>query len=76
MIEPTRITDNFLIDHMYVSEKCNVTTDVGISDHGLTYAVRKLKGAKRKTHVTVSFRSYKNFVPSEYLKDLNHVVGD
>ena len=56
-----------MIDHIFTNTPdkivCSgVSHDVGISDHSLIYAFRKLStGLHNKGHSTVNYRKFKNF---------------
>ncbi len=50
---------------------CSGVSHIGISDHSLVYAFRKLStGLSRKGHSTVSYRNFKNFNSSSFRNDI------
>ena len=75
--EPTRITESSstIIDLIFTNVPDNVVSSgishVGISDHSLVYAFRKLfTGTSNKGHTTVSYRNFKNFDPARLRADM------
>ena len=75
---PTRIT-NFsetLIDHIYCNTLCNILSiDVpilGLSDHFPIFITRKINSfsVHKKSHFSISYRSFKNFNETEFISDL------
>ena len=75
ILRPTRVTQRStsLIDVILSTiPECHQHTDVfklSLSDHYLIYTNVNIK-VDRKDHKTVRYRSYKNFVPDDYIKDL------
>ena len=76
---PTRVTlrTQTLIDHIYVSNMKHVIEHsvpvYGLSDHYPVCLTWSKKGIKipRCVHKNVSYRSYKNFNPEDFLSDLS-----
>ncbi len=75
--EPTRITESSstLLDVIFTNMPdkivCSGVSHIGISDHSLVYAFRKLStGLSRKGHSTVSYRNFKNFNSSSFRNDI------
>ena len=76
--QPTRITqltssiiDLFLTNHPWNFSDSGVT-DIGISDHCLVYAIRKICIPKSNPK-TVTSRCFKNFIPDSFRTDLSMV---
>jgi hypothetical protein len=75
--KPTRVTDksSTCIDHMYTNrEEMVYQTDVvplGLSDHSLTYIIRKGKKNKVKSSF-IKARTYRNFNEVSFNNDLAH----
>ena len=79
-----QVTDNSktLIDHIYCNTPINIiSVDVpilGLSDHFPIFATRKfnsLSGVK-KSHFTISHRSFKNFNKQEFCSDVKSIPWD
>ncbi len=74
--EPTKVTNKSttLIDHILTttSDKVRCTKDpkIGISDHSPTVVVYKDNFGRKGTHITIKYRSEKNFDKDNYLLDL------
>ena len=62
--EPTCVTKDTrtLIDHIYVSNDCNFSTagviPLGISDHHLTFVIRKKNKSGPNKDTTIKYRDY------------------
>lgn len=76
--EPTRVTEfsSTLIDHIFTNTPdkvvCSGVSHVGISDHSLIYAFRKLSvGTSGKGHFTINYRKFKNFDPIRFRNDIS-----
>ena len=76
--EPTRITEktSTTIDLIFVNEPdkiaCSGVSHVGISDHSLIYAFRKLSAGKHsKGHTTISYRNFKHFDADSFRNDFS-----
>ena len=74
--EPTRITEtsSTMIDLIFTNTPdkivCSGVSHVGISDHSLIYAFRKLStGLHNKGHSTVNYRKFKNFNSESFRND-------
>ena len=77
IMEPTRVTINSstLIDLIMTNSSCVSKSGIihlGISDHSLTYVIRKFNRPKGKPK-TIKVRSYKNFQTEHFLKDLRNL---
>ena len=75
--EPTRITESTstMIDLIFTNTTDNVAcsgvSHVGISDHSLIYAFRKLSAGRSNVgHKTVTYRNFKNFDSSSCRADV------
>jgi hypothetical protein len=75
--EPTRVTESSstIIDHIFTNAPDKVVfsgvSHVGISDHSLIYAFRKLlTGIYNKGHSTVTYRKFKNFDLDSFRTDI------
>ena len=75
--EPTRITEtsSTMIDHIFTNTPdkiiCSGVSHVGISDHSLIYAFRKVStGLHNKGHSTVNYRKFKNFNLENFRSDI------
>ena len=75
--EPTRITEtsSTMIDHIFTNTPdkiiCSGVSHVGISDHSLIYAFRKVStGLHNKGHSTVNYRKFKNFNLENFRSDM------
>ena len=75
--EPTRITQNTstLIDVVFTNCPdrivCSGVKYVGISDHSLVYAYRKLSAdSQSRGHKTVTYRKLKNFCSASFRNDI------
>ena len=77
--EPTCVTKDrrTLIDHIYVSNECNFSTagviPLGISDHHLTFAIRKNNKGGPSKHTTIKNRDYKNLDENKLLEDMRKI---
>ena len=77
--KPTRITQTTktLIDHVWTTSpehySNNGVLTVPISDHSLTYAIRKAAKKLRGKPRIINARSYKRFVKDNFLNDLEQV---
>ena len=76
--EPTRITEktSTTIDLIFANEPdkivCSGVSHVGISDHSLIYAFRKLSAGKHtKGHTTISYRNFKHFDADSFRNDIS-----
>ena len=76
--EPTRITEktSTTIDLIFTNEPdkivCSGVSHVGISDHSLIYAFRKLSAGKHtKGHTTISYRNFKHFDADSFRNDIS-----
>ena len=75
--ESTRVTEytSTLIDHIIVNRPeiyaCHGVLDLGISDHSLTYVVRKKQKLRGDTKYVWS-RSYHNYESANYYHDLTY----
>ena len=76
---PTRVQQRScsLIDHIYVSKPYHLTQsgtlEIGISDHYLTFASRKLGLSHNSRQPTkLHFMDWKNFSPTAFQADLNY----
>ena len=81
--EATRVTpsSSTLIDHIYSNCPENVTSinvpKIGLSDHFPVFFTRKLHGQPTKrTHYTITYRSFKNFDENKFYADLQAVPWD
>ena len=75
--EPTLITQNTstLIDVVFNNRPdrivCSGVKHVGISDHSLVYAYRKLSAdSQSRRHKTVTYRKLKNFCSASFRNDI------
>ena len=75
--EPTPIieTSSTMIDLIFTNTPdkivCSGVSHVGISDHSLIYAFRKLStGLHNKGHSTVNYRKFKNFNSESFRNDI------
>ena len=75
--EPTRITSSSssLTDHIFTNTPdkviCAGVSNVGLSDHSLIYAYRKLSMERpTKGHSSVNYRSFKNFDLAKFRHDI------
>ena len=64
-----------MIDHILTNTPdkivCSGVSHVGISDHSLIYAFRKLStGLHNKGHSTVNYRKFKNFNSESFRSDI------
>ena len=81
---PTRITDHSetLIDHIYCNNLSNVLSTkvpiLGLSDHFPVFVTRKLNSSSvlKKSHHSISYRSFKNFNEAEFINDLSSTPWD
>ena len=79
--EPTRVTKDSktLIDHIYTTNEENIRSvkveKICVSDHYAIFCNRSSHISPDKTnqHQTITYRSFKNFVESNFLNDLNSV---
>lgn len=77
--ESTHVTKDTrtLIDHIYVSNDCNFSTagviPLGISDHHLTFVIRKKNKRGPNKHTTVKYRDYKNLDENKLLEDMGKI---
>ena len=76
--EPTRITESSstMIDLIFTNTPDNVAcsgvSHVGISDHSLIYAFRKLStGLSNKAHKTITYRNFKKFDQASFRADIS-----
>ena len=84
VMSPTRITDHSLtlIDYIYCNSLSNVlSTKVPIlrlSDHFPVFVTRKLNSSSvlKKSHHSISYRSFKNFNETEFIFDLSSTPWD
>ena len=81
--ESTRITESSstLIDVIFtnVPDKivCSGVSHIGISDHSLVYAFRKLStGFSSRGHSTVTYRNFKNFNSTNFRNDMRQQNWD
>ena len=52
---------------------CSGVSHIGISDHSLIYAYRKLSiDSPSRGHTTVTYRKFKNFNSSSFHSDIAH----
>ena len=71
--QPTRVTlkSESLINHMYVNEKSYFTQSgvvpIGVSDHHLSYTVRKRIKQNKYQHVYITYRHLKHADEHAYL---------
>lgn len=77
---PTRVctTSKTLIDHIYSDNPQNiiwtVVPQIGLSDHYPIFCSRKVNHKHKKTsHLTIKYRSFKNFNEQDFFEDLNNV---
>ena len=83
--EPTRITESSstLLDVIFTNMPdrivCSGVSHIGISDHSLVYAFRKLSTGvsdSRRGHTSVTYRNYKNINSSSFGNaELGHDYG-
>ena len=81
--EPTRVTKDSktLIDHIYTTNEENIRSvkeeKICVSDHYAIFCNRSshISPDKANQHQTITYRSFKNFVESNFLNDLNSVPG-
>ena len=81
---PTRITDHSetLIDHIYCNSLSNVLSTkvpiLGLSDHFPVFVTGKLNSssALKKSHHSISYRSFKNFNETEFINELSSTPCD
>ena len=64
-----------MIDHIYVSNEENVSrasvSKIGISDHCAVFCNRKINSCfKKKSHKSITYRSFKHFNENDFLNDL------
>lgn len=77
--EPTRVTENSksLIDVILTNNVKRVTASgvihLGISDHSLIFAIRKVAIPSKTTHTTVKIRNLKRFDPYKFRDDLRRL---
>ena len=75
---PTHITvtSTSFLDHILakLSERVSQSgvADVGLSDHQMTYCMRKITRLKHNTHKFVNTRSFKNYSTDSYLQELEN----
>ena len=76
---PTRCTESSstLIDLIFTNRPdriiCSGVSHIGISDHSLIYAYRKLSiDSPSRGHTTVTYRKFKNFNSSKFRSDIAH----
>ena len=81
--EATRVTNNSrtLIDHIYCNTRENISfidvPTVGLSDHFPVFFTRKINSPLLKSkHITISYRSYKNFDENKFINELQAVPWD
>ena len=81
--ESTRITESSstLIDVIFtnVPDKivCFGVSHIGVSDHSLVYAFRKLSaGFSSRGHSTVTYRNFKNFNSTNFRNDMRQQNWD
>ena len=78
ILEPTRVTKSSatIIDLIFTNETKNIAKSgvvhIGISDHSLTYVVRKFIPPKSKP-ITKEVRNFKRFVEEDFINDLKGV---
>ena len=77
--DPTRCTESSstLIDLVFTNRPdrivCSGVSHIGISDHSLIYAYRKLSiDLPSRGHTTVTYRKFKNFNLSNFRRDIAH----
>lgn len=77
--EPTRVTQDTrtLIDHIYVTNESSYCTTgvipIGISDHHLTYTIRKKNKCGTNKHTTIRYRDYKHLDEEKLLEDMKNI---
>ena len=84
VMSPTRITDHSetLIDHIYCNSLSNVLSTkvpiLGLSDHFPLFVTKKLNSSSvlKKSHHSISYRSFKNFNETEFINDLSSTPWD
>ena len=80
--EPTRITDSSksLIDIILTNTPNGICTSgvlhLGISDHSMIYAIRKIAIPTKTKHKVVTTRNYKHFSASSFRRDLQTIEWD
>ena len=76
--EPTRVTKTSasLIDLVFINKRKNISHSgvihLGISDHSMIYAVRKLIIPKSDSKIKI-VRNFKNFNVNDFLRDLSQI---
>ena len=77
--DPTRCTESSstLIDLIFTNRPdrivCSGVSHIGVSDHSLIYAYRKLStDSPSRGHTTVTYRKFKNFNSSNFRSDIAH----
>lgn len=81
---PTRVTNSSqtLIDHIYCNTLSNLLSIsvpvLGLSDHYPIFITRKVnaRSIPKKSHYTISYRSFKNFNETEFINDLTSTPWD
>ena len=75
--QPTRVSksSSTIIDLIFTNSPnrvvCSGVSHIGISDHSLVYAFRKLSiGLSTKGHSIVSYRKFKNFNTANFRSDI------
>ena len=80
--EPTRITEftssliDLILTNMPNRVVCSGVLPIGISDHCLIYAIRKIAIHHKKNHKIVQFRNFKNFQAQDFRADLSSLPWD
>ena len=81
--EPTRITESSstTIDLIFTNEPDKIffsgVSHVGISDHNLVFAFRKLSsGLLTKEHSSITYRNFKRFNPDSFRSDIRSLNWD
>ncbi len=74
-LELLKLPQLYMIDHIFTNTPdkivCSGVSHVGISDHSLIYAFRKLStGLHNKGHSTVNYRKFKNFNSESFRSDI------
>ena len=82
-MQPTRVTlsTSSLLDHIYTNREDNIVSvrvpKLGISDHYAVFCNRKINQSfKTQAHNTITYRSFKHFNETEFLRDLFLVKWD
>lgn len=80
--ESTRVTKDrsTFIDHMYVTNGYNYNAagviPLGISDHHLTYIIRKKTKIGSNQHINIKYRDFKHLNENELMQDMRHINWD